>query len=224
MKSFVTVALFNLKRIKKANISIKYGVLVVSDEEIGGQNGTKYWIENLNLKTKIVLDSDSCIGNIDNIVKDNLGAITIKLYGNMFDKMITIQNIRKKFKNFYMNVVGDEIDLNFNEVEIAKILQKCMNNTKYEILMLNNYIKNDINDKYHKLYKKICEDLLKSEITYMTGKTTNDSRYFSYKNINVISHHANGGDYHKSTEWLNFKSLLEFYNIQFKFLCLISKI
>jgi acetylornithine deacetylase/succinyl-diaminopimelate desuccinylase-like protein len=218
MKSFVVVALYNLKRIKNFNIANKYGVLVVSDEESGGENGTKYWIENLNLKTKIVLDSDSCIGNINNILKDNLGAITIKLYGDMFDKMITIQNIKKRFGNFYINVVGDEIDLNFDEIEIKKTLKKCMYNTKYEILMLNEYIKNDINDKHHRLYKQICEDSLEHDIVYITGKTTNDSRYFSYKNINVIGHQSNGGDYHKDTEWLDFSSLLKFCDIQFKFI------
>ncbi len=220
MKSFVIMNLLNLKELIENNINVKFGVLVVSDEETVDEYGTKYWVEKLGLKSKVVLDNDSGNGNITNIIKENLGAITIKLFNkNVFDKLKTIENIKEKFGEFCCNIIdNEEIDLYFTGINIENILKKCMyKNTIYKILMLNNYIKNNINDKYHKSYKDICEkNGLK--INYITSKTTDDSRFFSYKNINVISHQANGGDFHKSTEWLDFDSLIMLKNIQLEFL------
>lgn len=45
MKAFVVIGLSALEKILNENISIKYGVLIVSDEETGGFDGTKYWTE-----------------------------------------------------------------------------------------------------------------------------------------------------------------------------------
>lgn len=220
MKSFIIMNLLNLKYLIENNINTKFGVLVVSDEETVDEYGTKYWVENLNLKAKIVLDNDSGLGNINNIIKDNLGAITIKIIGeSIFEKIRTINNIKERFGNFCCNIIdNEEIDLYFDEVNIKNILNNCMyKNTKYDILMLNNYIKNNINDKYHKIYKDICKRN-GIKIDYLTSKTTDDSRFFSYKGINIISHQANGGDFHKATEWLDFDSLLVLKNIQLGFL------
>ncbi len=220
MKSFIIMNLLNLKDIIENNINVRFGVLIVCDEETIDEYGTKYWVERLDLKAKIVLDNDSGNGNINNIIKDNLGAVTIKLFNkNIFDKLRTIENIKEKFGKLYCNVTNnEEIDTYFIGIDIKNIMKKCMyKNTSYEILMLNNYIKNNVNDRYHKIYKNICEKN-GLEINYITSKNTDDSRFFSYKNINVIGHQANGGDFHKSTEWLDFNSLILLKKIQLEFL------
>ena len=58
MKCGVLAALDILKDVIKLDKKIKYGVLIVSDEEIGGENGAKKWAE-LGLNAKVLLDYDS---------------------------------------------------------------------------------------------------------------------------------------------------------------------
>lgn len=214
MKSFVVSALCNLKKLIQNSINTKYGVIIVSNEETATKSDTKIFADKIT--TKIVLDSDSGNGNINSIVKNNLGAITIKLSKKDFQ---TINLIRNNFNKYYCDFIGDEVDILFNNKNILVELQKCMkNNTIFEVLMLNDYIKNDINDKYSILYKNIAEDKLNTKINYITSKTTTDSRFFSYNNINVINHQATGGNYHTVDEWLDYNSLLQFNEIQWEFL------
>lgn len=214
MKSFVVNALYNLKKLIQNNINTKYGVIIVSNEETATESDTKLWADKIT--TKIVLDSDSGNGNINSIIKDNLGAVTIKLSKN---DLQTINLIKNNFSKYYCDFVEDEIDILFDNKNIIAELQKYMkNNTTFEVLMFNNYIENNINDKYSILYKKIAENKLNTQINYITSSTTTDSRFFSYKNVNVINHQAIGGNYHKVDEWLDCESLLQFNEIQFEFL------
>lgn len=217
MKSFVVSSLTNLKYLIENNINTKYGVLITSDEETGGENGTKHWIDYYNLKTDILLDSDN--GNsIDSIVAENLGAITIRLKGNQENINKTIVNIKDKFKGFYCANFRNEMDIIFPNLNIIKTIDSCMyNDVSFEVLMLNKYSKNNLEDKYHKLYRKISiENGI--DIKYITVSTNNDARYFSDIGINVISHQATGDDNHKPTEWLDLNSFYIHNKIQRNFL------
>ena len=214
MKSFVVSALYNLKKLIQNNINTKYAILIVSNEETASESDTKLFADKIT--TKIVLDSDSGIGNITSIVKNNLGAITIKLSKK---DLQTTNLIKNNFSKYYCDFIDNEVDILFDNKNILNELQKCMkNNTTFEVLMFNNYIENDINDKYSILYKNIAEKKLNAKINYITSKTTTDSRFFSFKNINVINHQATGGNYHKIDEWLDYDSLIKFNEIQYEFL------
>ena len=214
MKSFVVSALFNLKKLIQNNINTKYAVLIVSNEETAKESDTKLFTDKIT--TQIILDSDSGNGNINSIVKNNLGAITIKLSQQDFQ---TTSLIKNNFSKYYCDFISDEVDILFDNKNILIELQKCMkNNTTFEVLMFNEYIENDINNKYSILYKNIAENKLNTKINYITSKTTTDSRFFSFKNINVINHQATGGNYHKIDEWIDYKSLLKFNKIQWEFL------
>ncbi len=115
MKSGVLVALDILKDVVKAGKNIKYGVLVVSDEEIGGNNGAKKWAE-LGLNSKILLDYDSGDGfeyisqKSKGIVSVEVEVIGIEAHGSMpwegldaNDIMFEIINdLRKTFKSYSM--------------------------------------------------------------------------------------------------------------------------
>lgn len=59
MKGFVAVAMKIFEYIIENKLNLKYGLLIVSDEEPGGFDGAKYWAEELGLKTKILLDADA---------------------------------------------------------------------------------------------------------------------------------------------------------------------
>lgn len=78
MKSFVVTSLENLKGVIKQKLNIKYGVLVVSDEETGGFNGAGHWVNDLGLKAKVILDPDGG-QNIDTIVAKNKGVVIAKI-------------------------------------------------------------------------------------------------------------------------------------------------
>ncbi|MBR2141421.1 MAG: M20/M25/M40 family metallo-hydrolase [Rickettsiales bacterium] len=214
MKGFLVSAIHNLKKAVVQNIKTKYGVLIVSNEETATESDTKHW-SNI-IKTKVVLDSDSGNGDINSIVKDNLGAITIKL--SKLDAE-TIDLIKRQFSEFYCDVVENEIDILFNDENIKENLEKCMrNDTKIDVLMFNNYIKNNINDKCQILYKNLLKELLNIDVKYITSRTTTDSRFFSGKCDSIISHQAIGGNYHSENEWLDFNSLIKFNELQFEFL------
>lgn len=77
MKSGVLVALDILKDVIKAGKNIKYGVLVVSDEEIGGNNGAKKWAE-LGLNSKILLDYD-CGDGFEYISQKSKGVVSVEV-------------------------------------------------------------------------------------------------------------------------------------------------
>lgn len=217
MKSFVVSNLINLNKLIEINSATKYGVLVTSDEEIGGDNGAKFWANETDLKAKIILDSDSGY-NLSSIIETNLGAITIRLIGEEINITETIKKIKKEFHNFYCEDFDNEIDMNFDEFDIVSHLNNCMvNDVKFDILMFNKCTRNNINDEYHKLYR----DIVKNNginIQYRTVSATNDSRYFAEKNINIISNQATGGNNHKDNEWLDKNSLYLFNNIQYEFL------
>lgn len=78
MKSFVITSLENLKEVTKLKLDIKYGVLIVSDEETGGFNGAGHWVNDLELKAQVVLDPDGG-QNIETIVAKNKGVVIAKI-------------------------------------------------------------------------------------------------------------------------------------------------
>ena len=113
MKSGVLIALDLLKDTIEKNIAIKYGVLVVSDEEVGGVNGAKKWAE-LGLNATVLLDYD-CGDGFEYISQKSKGITIVELeskgieaHGSMSwdgldanDIIIdTINELRAKFKNF----------------------------------------------------------------------------------------------------------------------------
>ncbi|MDR0571916.1 MAG: M20/M25/M40 family metallo-hydrolase, partial [Rickettsiales bacterium] len=59
MKGPVAVGMEALEHVIKNNLNLRYGLLIVSDEESGGFNGAKYWTEQLGLKTKILINGDA---------------------------------------------------------------------------------------------------------------------------------------------------------------------
>lgn len=78
MKDSVAASIKTLEYIIENNLPIKYGTLIVSDEETGGTNGAKYWAEEIKLKTKVLLDGDA--GSLINkIIQKAKGVIFVNL-------------------------------------------------------------------------------------------------------------------------------------------------
>ena len=117
MKGFVAVAIKLFEYAINNNFNLKYGLLIVSDEEPGGFNGAKYWTENLNLKTKILLDADAG-NNLNTIISKSKASFFVKLISNgksahgskpwlgndAIENLIqTINNLRKFFSYYSIN-------------------------------------------------------------------------------------------------------------------------
>jgi succinyl-diaminopimelate desuccinylase len=66
-----------LEYVVKNDLKIKYGILIVSDEESGGVCAQS-WAEKTGLRAKVVLDGDGG-SNLDNIVQKSKGCCFIKL-------------------------------------------------------------------------------------------------------------------------------------------------
>lgn len=75
MKGMVAVMLTVMKTLPET--SEKIGVLIVTDEEVGGKKGAKYWVEEKGIKAKTVLDLDG--SGIDTIIEKAKAALFIKL-------------------------------------------------------------------------------------------------------------------------------------------------
>lgn len=223
MKSFAVAALVNLRYLLNSNSKLKYGVLLTSDEETGGENGTKYWLEEFGLETTVLLDSDNG-GNLNSLVEENLGATTIKINGTQDAIKQTIANIKNNFSGFYCEDFNDEMDIIFPSMPLEQTLENCRaKGATFDFLMLRKYHRNNVEDVYHKLYKAAAQI---SEVTLKPTSVSsgNDASYFFDKSASIITHQATGGGSHGPEEWLNFDSFETFVEIQRNFLLSLASL
>ena len=210
MKSFLISSLENLYRLQK---NIKYGVLITSDEEIGGENGAKYWIDNFNLKTKILLDCDDGY-NLNTIVKKRYGTAMIDLLDSE-ENNLKFYNKNIKDKYYFTELKNkNEINIYFENEFNFKPFDKI----KCNILQVNNPVIFNIKNNYTKKYIDLIEKHTNNRVIFSTSKNSPDSRYFYKLADTIIANQATGGDNHKPTEWLDFESLKIFNQIQWEFL------
>lgn len=213
MKSFIISSLENLSKIK----NIKIGVLITSDEETDSKNGTQFWYEKLNLRSRIILDSDNGY-NLNNMIQEINGAATIKLISDdIFAKFEVIEKMKKIF-NIKEVTNKFEIDFYFKNREFNKIdILTKKYNMKYSILLFYDNLKYNINNKFFQKYKNILEKNIKRSVDIISSDNITDSRFF-YDTSFIIVNQATGGDNHKDSEWLDLDSLYLFCKIQLDFL------
>jgi succinyl-diaminopimelate desuccinylase len=78
MKGPVAVGMKILEYVLKNDINLRYGLLIVTDEESGGFNGAKYWSENIGLKTKLLINADAG-ESLNEIIYKSKGSLLVKL-------------------------------------------------------------------------------------------------------------------------------------------------
>jgi hypothetical protein len=212
MKGFVVSALVNLRK----KYRVAYGVLLTSDEEIGGENGVLHWIEDKNLRARLILDTDRG-SNINSIVKENLGSATLQLIGtdeHLVDE--TAQRLREKLSEYHWERYNREIDIIFGDIDLEAVITSCLEKgVNYKILMLNPYCHHKIKGKEHKLYASLLQ---KNGILpiYTTSSSVSGANHFTQ--TEVICHQATGGGAHQDYEWLDVRSLQQFTLLQEEFL------
>ena len=77
MKSFAAIMMFALKEITKTRPDLSIGMILTTDEEIGGNDGMKYLIDDLGYSCKIAYVPDGCVDF--NIQTDAKGMLRIKI-------------------------------------------------------------------------------------------------------------------------------------------------
>ncbi|OPZ77509.1 MAG: Succinyl-diaminopimelate desuccinylase [Alphaproteobacteria bacterium ADurb.Bin438] len=119
MKGMISVMLNVFKSLKRDDLKI--GALIVGDEEVGGESGAKYWVEELGLRSKVVFDLDSAqdISIISNKAKAPFFVKLIAKGRNAHgakpwisvdaneELMISIMNLRKHFPYYSLNNVPE---------------------------------------------------------------------------------------------------------------------
>ena len=217
MKSFVAMSMNNFVKFytKNPNSNLKYGLLITTDEEIGGSHGALKWSRILT--SKIILDTDAGL-NIKNIAYKNSGTISINI-ANIPD----FKNLLNDLNKYIINIEREVINLEYmkNKDEVLDILNKYGNGL-YEILAEYPILEQNINSQYYKLYLECLKRKIFS-FNLVSKNTVNDCSYFYNSDTVVISHQATGGGSHSKQEWLNIESLHSLEAIQYNYLLSLDK-
>ncbi|MDR2934220.1 MAG: M20 family metallopeptidase [Rickettsiales bacterium] len=124
MKGMVSVAMHVLAMLpSNVKLDKSIGLLVVSDEEIGGHNGAEYWVNKLGVRAKILLDMDAG-SSIDIMVEKSKAPVFVKFtstgvsaHGSLpwlgvdaiEELMLTLNNLRREFPYYsQLNSINDE--------------------------------------------------------------------------------------------------------------------
>ena len=113
MKAFVATSMVVLKKVLNQDISndLSIGVIIVSDEELGGEYGAKYLVEEIGYSAKVVLVPDDG-EKINQVVSHSKSIMNVEFFAkgreahgctpwegeNAIEKnIITYKNLKKKF-------------------------------------------------------------------------------------------------------------------------------
>ena len=198
MKCGVLVALDILKDIINTNKQISFGVLIVSDEEIGGENGAKKWAE-LGLNGKILLDYDTGKG-FGFITQKSKGAICldveavgIESHGSMpWDGLDAndilfelITELRKTFKAYSINNKPDNTwvsTMHVGKISGGDAVNKISSNSKalIDIRYTEEYNSKNIINIFDNFKNKHQDHFSYKIIAFGKNVVTNiDNKYFN---------------------------------------------
>jgi len=255
MKFAIACYLKLLEDLKEELKRYNFGIMITSDEEIGGYNGAKALLEE-GYKAKFCFLPDG--GNEFLIEKGAKGVwhLIIESYGksshgsrpweglNAIDQLIDFLNmLRKEFvsepckdKYHYHNTLnigkieGGEvankvpdfatalIDIRFmpkeNKAKLKNKIYKIKNkfkNIKIKEKVFGNGYEVDLKNPYIKSFIEIIERRFKTKPSFIISHGTSDARFFASKNIPVIVTRPRGGGHHSDREWVDIKSLNNFY-------------
>lgn len=124
MKAFVATSLIVLRDLIENNYKGKVGLMIVTDEELGGENGVKYLVETIGYKPKVVLVPDDG-DDISTIVTDSkhifsfvFSAVGRSAHGNRpwdgvnaIELLLkTLENLRQTFPEYKIKPVSNWVN------------------------------------------------------------------------------------------------------------------
>lgn len=254
MKGPIAVMILVMDHFLKLKKRPSLGLMLTTDEEIGGHNGVEYLIEKEKFRSKVAIVPDGG-ENILKVIYKAKGVLHLKItakgktyHGSMpwlgesaIDKLIDgYIDLKKLFpkinKNNYWkptlnlgaikggetpNKVPDHaeilLDIRFTEKENAHDLlnkvRKIFKDSKIEILVEGNVFYSSRKNQYLKRYVKAVNKITKKNSILAPTFGAFDARFFSKKNIPVIVNQPVCGDTHAENEWIDIKSMENYYNI-----------
>lgn len=260
MKFAIACYLQLLNDLKDHLVDLDFGIMITSDEEIGGQNGTKYLLNDEKYSADICVLPDG--GKNWELIIESKGILQVKVKAtgksshgsrpwegdNAIDNLMDFiqkvkvnnifdENYYQREEEHYCNTVnigkisGGEVanqvadkaeavlDIRFvareNESKMLNIIQdlaKDSGKIGIEKIISGYPSKTDEKNCYVKEFIKIAkQNGIDIKPTFSHG--TSDARFFSEKKIPTIVINPTGGGHHSEQEWIDLKSLNDFYDI-----------
>lgn len=112
--------------------------------------------------------------------------------------------------------LAEDIDI----ATIKKVLKELPNTKKLDIEIIGESQVSVLNreNSYIQLYEKIVTQQVNKPASFITYPGANDSRYLTKYNIPVIVSRPHGGGQHSADEWVDIKSMEDFYQIYSHFI------
>ncbi len=254
MKGPAAVEILVFKELVK-QLNYPIALQLVTDEEIGGFNGTKYQISQ-GIKADFIIAGESTDLGIKNKAKGIIWA-KIKTKGvtghgaylwqgkNAIWKMNNILNrINNKFPEPKKNTIKTTVNIAFIETTnqtFNKIPEDCLigidvryspeeektilqevkkilpNNTELEILLKEPPQYTPEHNKYIQLLRKVGKSITNKSIPFVVKHGASDIRHFNTVGCDGVEFGPVGSGIHTDEEWVDLKSLGNYYDILKKF-------
>ncbi len=237
-------------------INYPLGLQLVTDEEIGGFNGTKYQIEQ-GVCADFVIAGEPTNFDIINKAKGILwvkitsrgksahgaypwkGKNAIwemnKFLNSLFKKypipkkeqMTTTINLSKiKTSNSAFNKIPDDCEIWLDIRYASEDLNNIVNTIKsllpkdftFEIVVNEPALSTNKNNYYIKQLKETAQKIIQKEIIIRSANGSSDARHYMRVNCPGIEFGPIGGGIGSDNEWVNIKSLEQYYKIIKEFL------
>jgi len=228
---FAIACFLNLLKDLGRNLSgHNFGVMITTDEEVGGQNGVKYLL-NRGLSSRACFLPDGGY-NWDGVnAVQNLVALLEKLSSQFPKEPCNVPhhfhntlNVGKIEGGHAVNQVPDLaqawVDIRFTTQTKKEDLQGLINKSlKYfpgismtEVSFGESYSL-DTQNRYFKTFVEIVSGKLNINPKFIFSHGSSDARFFTARGIPVILTRPTGGGSHSENEWIDLADLEKFYQV-----------
>lgn len=270
MKGGLACFMVLMKNLKNQKTKVKALLLITSDEEVGGENGTKYLLSKIGYRGDFFITAE---GEKDYFLKtEQKGVFMFKLIAkgkgdhsaytwkgeNAILKLFEVyKQIEKLFphptnskdhwystinlglikggimKSSIPDTAEAELDIRYCgngytgkkiEGDIKKIVKR-FKGVQYKVLFNTPLMKTNNDNPQIKLMNDIAKKILESrQDLFFKNHGTNDARFASDVGIPAIGFGPVGNNYHIKDEYVNIKSLVDYYSIIEEFIFQLNKL
>lgn len=218
-----------LKNLKKYN----FGIMLTSDEETGGFQGTKLLLDK-GYVSQIAFLPDNGANKIESGGR-GVWQIKIKSQGKSAhaSRLHQGKNAISQLINF-LHELQNQVNINIGKIQGGKAVNQVPDKAcayldfrfsdkkdlgkiktiikKYKIKITEIAKANSWKINTHIPEIKLWRKLNKRRIASQFSLGSSDARFFAEKNIPVLAIQPKGGNHHKHNEWIDLKDLERYYN------------
>jgi len=267
MKFAIACYIKLLKDLKKNLSSLDFGIMITSDEEVGGKNGVRAMVEKGYRSQVAFLPDGGSEWSIEQgakgVLRLNFKSSGVSAHGSrpwegrnaIEDLMSFLYTVKQEIPDspegsvdHYHNTMnvgvvkgGDAVNMvpNYAEAEaefrfthtssrkeIEEIIYRVKKGFKNisidEILFMESTSIDPEND-YCRVYGNILKKTYKKNLSFMVSHGASDARYFTSVGIPTLLLRPKGDGLHSESEWVDLKSLDQFYEIMKLFVIEVAK-